>query len=276
MEKMKTNEIIIVKQLPIIEEQLKTLSDEIDVRVANATSLTVSSLTVKEVKKVRADLNADFKKLENQRKLVKEKVLAPYMAFEEVYKKYVSDKFKNADNTLKIKIDEVEKAQKEEIEKEVRSYYEEYAESLGLGWLNEDKYYMIANINITISASMKSLKESAKAFIDKIESDLKLIDTQEHKDEIIVEYQKDLNVSKSITEVTDRYKRLEEIEKQKIQAEEIKRLEESAVKKVEEIIKPAEVKVEEKLYELNFKVVGTKEQLKKLKDFLVSEGISYE
>lgn len=276
MEKTKTNEIIIVKQLPIIEEQLKTLSDEIDVRVANATSLVVSEDTVKEVKKVRADLNADFKELENQRKLVKEKVLAPYMAFEEVYKKYVSDKFKDADNTLKIKIDEVEKAQKEEKEKEVRSYYEEYAESLGLGWLNEDKYYMIANINITLSASMKSLKESAKAFIDKTESDLKLIDTQEHKDEIIVEYQKDLNVSKSITEVTDRYKRLEEIEKQKIQAEEIKRVEESVVKKVEKIIKPAEVKVEEKLYELNFKVVGTKEQLKKLKDFLVSEGISYE
>ena len=86
MEKQKENALIVVKQLPIIEEQLKTLSSEIDKKVANAKSLIVSDTTVKEVKKVRAELNNEFKELEAQRKTVKEKVLAPYQAFEEVYK----------------------------------------------------------------------------------------------------------------------------------------------------------------------------------------------
>ena len=50
--------------------------------------------TVKEIKKLRADLNKRFKELEDERKAVKAKVMAPYEAFEEVYKKYVTDIFK--------------------------------------------------------------------------------------------------------------------------------------------------------------------------------------
>lgn len=270
----KKQELIIVKQLPIIEEKLKSLSLEIDEKVEYATSLVVCDDTVKEVKKVRAELNADFKDLEAQRKMVKEKVLAPYMAFEEIYKTYVSDKFKSADNDLKNKIDSVEMEQKKQKEQEVRDYYNEYAVSVNLDWLND--YYNLANINVTLSASMKSLKESAKGFIDKVVSDLNLIDTQEHKEEIIVEYKKDLNVSKAITEVSERYKQLEVLEKQKIQQEEIKRVEETKIEAVKEVIKPAEEVKEEKIYELSFKVRGTKEQLIALKQFLVNGGYKYE
>ena len=61
-------ELIIVKQLPIIEENLKKLSEEIDLKVNNATNLICSEETVKEVKKVRAELSNKFKELETQRK----------------------------------------------------------------------------------------------------------------------------------------------------------------------------------------------------------------
>ena len=88
------NDLIIIKQLPIIEEKLKQISDEIEVRTTNALSLICTDSTVKEIKVLRADLNKDYKELETQRKAVKKEVLAPYEAFEEVYKKYVSDKFK--------------------------------------------------------------------------------------------------------------------------------------------------------------------------------------
>ena len=271
---MKKQELIIVKQLPIIEEQLKLLSEEIDEKVNRAMSLVVSDETIKEVKKVRAELNSNYKELEAQRKMVKEKVLAPYMEFEEVYKTYVSDKFKSADNDLKIKIDSVERAQKEEKEKEVKEYFCEYARSENLEWLSE--YYNFANINVTLSASMKSLKESAKDFVDKVKDDLKLMSTQEHSEEMLIEYKKDFSVSKAITEVNDRYKQLELIEKQKIQQEEIQRVEDVKVAKVEEIIKPAEEIKEEKIFELSFKVYGTKEQLIALKQFLINGGYKYE
>lgn len=52
-----------------------------------------------------------------------------------------------------------------------------------------------ANIGITLSASLKSLKEQAKNFADRISDDLMLIQTQENKAEILVEYKNTLNVS---------------------------------------------------------------------------------
>lgn len=275
---MEKKELIVVKQLPIIEEQLKSLSNEIDDKINKALSLKVSEDSVKEIKKARAELNNDFKELENQRKIVKEKVLAPYNQFEEIYKTYVSEKFKNADKELKSKIDGIENDLKHQKELEVHSYFIEYAQSLQLEWLNEEqKYYTLANINVTLSASMKSLKESAKKFIDKIDSDLKLIDTQEHKEEIIIEYKKELNVSKAITDVNDRYKQLELIKQQEEKKKEIKQQEEQKSEEIKELIvePPKEIK-KEKIYELNFKVYGTKEQLVLLKQFLENGGYRYE
>lgn len=278
----KEKALIVVKQLPIIEEQLKGLSVVIDEKVANALSLVVNDDTVKEVKTVRADLNKDFKVLEDQRKMVKEKVLKPYQEFEDIYKTYVSEKFKKADSELKDKIDEVEAEQKRIKAEEVSEYYTEYAVSQDLEWICTDLYYNMANINVTLSASMKSLKEQAKAFIDKVKDDLALIDTQEHKVEILVEYKRSLNVSNAITTITDRFQK-EEDEKKRL--EELKaRQEEQAkvVEKVEAVATPVTAPVVEmpqeevKLYNMSFKVVGTLEELKGVKEYLEKAGVKYE
>lgn len=271
---MENKELIVVKQLPIIEEQLKELSNVIDEKVERAKSLVVSDDTVKDVKKVRAELNNEFKELETQRKMVKEKVLAPYQQFEEVYKTYVSDKYKSADNELKIKIDEIETEQKQKKQQEVSEYYNEYAIENNLEWLVESKYYEMANINITLSASMKSLKEQVKTFIDKIQDDLKLIDTQEHKIEILAEYKTTLNVSNSITKISDRFKREEEEKVRQEELKQIKEKEEKVIEKVEEVIKaPIE---EEKILSMSFKVYGTITQLKDIKNYLEKVGVRYE
>lgn len=282
MKDEKEKALIVVKQLPIIEEQLKGLSVVIDEKVANALSLVVNDDTVKEVKTVRADLNKDFKVLEDQRKMVKEKVLKPYQEFEDIYKTYVSEKFKKANSELKDKIDEVEAEQKRIKAEEVSEYYTEYAVSQDLEWICTDLYYNMANINVTLSASMKSLKEQAKAFIDKVKDDLALIDTQEHKVEILVEYKRSLNVSNAITTITDRFQK-EEDEKKRL--EELKaRQEEQAkvVEKVEAVATPVMAPVVEtpqeevKLYNMSFKVVGTLEELKGVKEYLEKAGVKYE
>ena len=96
-------DLIEVKQLPIIEEQLKKVSADIDERVKNATSLVCTEETVKMIKELRAELNKDYKEFEAQRKVVKEQVLKPYNDFEDIYKKCISDKFKNADLILVMK-----------------------------------------------------------------------------------------------------------------------------------------------------------------------------
>lgn len=276
-----SNELIVVKQLPIIQERLKELSTEIDKKVENAKSLICTEETVKEVKQVRVDLNKDFKDLEMKRKLVKEQVLAPYMQFEEIYKQYVSDKYKNADIELKNKVDSIENELKNRKEQEIRDYFEEYKAANNIDFIA----YGQARINVTLSASMKSLKEQAKQFIDKIVDDLKLIETQEHKTEILVEYKQTLNVSQAITSVTNRFKAIEEEKKRKeqkvvnIEMNENHEITQKSYEQLENVFnKPLEQPKEEneKILTLKFTVRGTRTKLRELKRFLESGGYDYE
>ena len=271
-------DLIEVKQLPVIEEQLKSVSTVIDERVKNATSLVCTEESVKTIKEIRAELNKDYKEFETKRKLVKEQVLKPYNDFENVYKECISDKFKNADIILKEKIDNVENELKSKKEKEIKDYFEEYKTANNIDFIT----YQHAKINVTLSASMKSLKEQAKQFIDKIIDDLKLIETQEHKAEILVEYKQNLNVSQAITMVTNRFKAIEE-EKKKIEQE--KELQKIIVDTAKESDKYSEQTIlnapiiEEKTEEiltLKFTVKGTRTKLRELKQFLESGGYDYE
>lgn len=266
-------DLIIVKQLPVIEEQLKTLKAEITEKVENAKSLVCTEETVKTVKDVRASLNKDFKELEDKRKEVKKAVLAPYEQFENIYKECVTDLFNSADKDLKAKIDAVESDLKAQKEQEIKEYFEEYKTAKNIDFVS----YEQARINVTLSASKKSLKEQAKTFIDKVVDDLNLIDTEEHKAEMLVEYKQTLNVSAAITSVKNRIALIErekEIqEKQKQEREEMQKNMDKFRAELEPIDAPV---VEEKEYVVNFKVIATKEKLVELKQFLNEKGYKYE
>lgn len=263
-------DLIIIKQLPQIEEHLKELSIEVEQKVENAKSLICTEENVKTIKEVRADLNKEFKEVEKQRKTVKEQVLAPYMQFEEVYKQYISDKYRSADNDLKQKINLVEKELKEHKEQEIRDYFEEYKTANNIGFIT----YGQARINVTLSASMKSLKEQAKQFIDKIKDDLNLIETQEHKAEILVEYKQTLNVSNAITTVINRLKAVEE-EKQTINKS-MNELTNPDIPEEKPNTAQQIANTGEKIYTITFKVTGTAVKLKQLKQYLLDGGYQYE
>lgn len=272
-------DLIVVKQLPIIEEQLKQLSTEIDKKVENAVSLVCNEDTVKEVKKVRAELNNNFKELEEQRKTVKNAIMQPYTDFETVYNNLVGSKFKEADSTLKSKIDSVENQLKADKEKEVRDYFEEQKESNHLDFITFER----ANVNVTISASMKSLKEQVKSFTDKIVDDLKLIDTQENKEEILVEYKQSLNVSNSIMVVTDRKRRLEEERNAQAELQRIKEAEQKVIEKVVEVVQAPKIVEAQKVVEpveekvtLTFAVTSTESKLRELIKFMNEGGYKVE
>ena len=275
-------DLIEVKQLPVIEEQLRSVSTVIDERVKNATSLVCTEESVKTIKEIRAELNKDYKEFESKRKLVKEQVLKPYNDFENVYKECISDKFRNADIILKGKIDNVENELKSKKEKEIKDYFEEYKEANNIDFIT----YEQARINVTLSASMKSLKEQAKQFIDKIVDDLKLIETQEHKTEILVEYKQTLNVSQAITTVTNRFKAIEEEKKKEeqkvvhIEMNENHEITKESYEQLENIFnKPLEQpkeEIQEDILTLRFTVRGTRTKLKALKEFLENGGYDYE
>lgn len=275
------NNIIQVKQLPIIVEQLHEVKAEVTAKVEQALSLVCTEDTVKDVKKVRSELNKELKDYEERRKAVKKAIMTPYEQFETVYKDCISDTYKKADTELKGKIDSVENELKEQKKAEVKGYFDEYLTATGIDFITFEN----ANINVTLSASMKSLKEQAKAFVDKIVDDLNLIDTQEHEDEILYEYKASLNVSAAITTVTDRYKAIEAAKAREEERKAREQAEAEAAAKVEEVVEavvpptvePIAPSVEkEKTYTLKFTVRGTMPQLKAVKEFLNNGGYDYE
>ena len=301
------NELIVVRQLPVIEEQLRSVRDSIQARVDEVLAMECNEDTYKEVKKARSDLSAQFKGLEERRKAVKAQVEAPYKQFEAVYKACAGDIFAKADKDLAAKISAVEDGLKKKKADKVKAYFDEYRESLGIP---EDLVsYGQARIAVTLSASEKSLKTQAKNFLDRIRGDLDLIATQEHKDEILVEYSKTLNVSQAVTAVTNRIAAVENQRRMREQAdaEQDRRREAmEAVQMAAETARPAppavisapvvmaqpeqEMEVAPpvvvaqpedsapvaKMYTVTFKVNGTIDQMRALKKFLENGGYVYE
>lgn len=243
-----------IKQEAIIEEQLKLISDDIQKRVDYAEKLVCTVDTIKNIKKQRAILRNQFNDLETQRKQVKTEFQAPYLRFEKVYKELISDKYKNADIKLKRKIDIVESELKLQKENNIREYFNEYCESEGIDFV---KFEQIG-LNINLSITEKSLREHVKSFIDKVKSDIELIQTQEYFAEVMIEYTKHLNVSRAIIEVKERHKKLSEIVNGAN-----KNVQNDTNKQKEETLKAPEV-----TYRMTFTVNGTKQQLVKLKQYL--------
>lgn len=261
--------LIVVKQLPIIEEHLKALSEEVEQKTQTAISLVCTEATVKEIKKVRSELNTQFISLEEQRKTVKKAITKPYNDFQSVYDTFIGNKFKAADVALKTKINEVENELKNTKADAVCEFYYEYAQARGI-----EIPFERAAINVTLSVTEKKLKEQCAEFIDRIVSDYALIDTQENKEEILAEYQSTLNVSQAITTVKNRHA---EIERQLKLAEERtkqKEIKKEVVKKVEAVA-PAKIIKPEPTYKVVFSVTGTKANIKMLVDFMRANNIEF-
>lgn len=273
------NELITVKQLPIIEEHLRALGAEIDERVSSAVSLVCTEDTVKDVKSVRACLNKQFAELEAQRKAVKAAVLGPYEAFESIYRECVSNKFKTADAALMVKISDVEIRLKAEKQGEVVAYFLECCAVHHIDWLTFDR----TNINITLSASMKSLKDQARKFVEQVADDIAMAAEMEHGDEIVVEYQHTLRLASSVQTVRDRHKAMEEAQMRREAFNAAKAAESCAEQAVEAIAPAVEVEAPQEeerapapqVFTLSFTVTATMDKLRALKQFLTDGGYEF-
>lgn len=202
---MGDKDLIQIKQLPVIAEQLQLIKAETQDKVKHALSLSCTEDTVGEVKKVRAALTKELAFWEDKRKAVKAEIMKPYEQFESVYKDCISDIFKSADKVLKGKIDDVESGLKAEKLTAVQNYFDTECKRADVDFISLSD----AGVNVTLSSSIKKLCEQAKAFLDKVTNDLKLISLQEHADEILYEYKRTLDVTSAVTTVLDRHKALE-------------------------------------------------------------------
>lgn len=275
--------LIVLKQLPVIEEHLEALSAQIDQRVDAALSLVVNEATYKSVKNTRAELNKEFQGLEARRKMIKAAIMGPYDEFNKVYERCVSQKYKRADETMKSRISAIEDGLKEQKAEKLRRYYSELCEALHISGIPFER----VGLNITMSASEKSLRDAIDGFLQSVSDGLQMIQSRDDRDEVLVEFWKSLSAAQAVNTVEERHRRMAE-EKARADARAAETVaEQRRVAAVEERIEaarpmrapemaPPPAEDGEPLLCVRFAVTGTRAQLVALKKFLIDGGYKYE
>lgn len=271
-------QMIVVRQLPIIEERLREAAEDIKRRTEEACQLACTEESLQTVKKVRAELNREYQEYEAARKAVKNKIMAPYEEFEQTYKFCIADSFQKADRELKGMINSVEFHIRDRKEKKLREFYAMHLEAAGLDY--SDFPFERCGLSVTMSASEKSLKEAAKGWIAQRKQDLEAISAMESADEISAEYKSCLNMAQAVKTVQERKAEAERerLAREAKEADKAAKAAAVAAEKAQGLAAPVPVKneAEERVLELHFKVWGTREQLKALKKFLEDGGYKYE
>lgn len=291
-EEINVNEIVKIESMAVIKQQL----DKVEIFIEEKTKdipeilkkLELLSKEEKEekkseIKKYKQYLSNIQKELENKRKEIKKEVNKPYEEFNEYYSNGVFIKLNQGIVQLENVVNDIEVAQKQQKEQELREFFEEHCKARNLdGWF----CYEMITLNVTLSASMKSLKEKIIAILDEVAKAIQLIKMEEFADEIMLEYKNSLDFGNSKMKVVERHQQLELMKQKEEELARKKEEEAKIVEKVEEVVEPeiiAPVEIEtttladtEEQYVITFTVHGTREQIIKLKQFLNEEGLHYE
>lgn len=267
------NEIVKIEQMPIVFSQLEKIGSFIAEKTKDLDKLECTEENKVEVKNRRTEINNTLKILEDKRKEIKNKLLEPYNIFNEKYEQECKGQLEDASNLLKDKIDTIEIQQKQEKENTLREFFKQYQENYHLENIVE---FEDVGLNITLSASEKSLKEQIMDYCIKISTDIKIIENSDNSDELMYEYNKNgHDYQKAVLALIEKEKQLEEIKKQK----EIKQQVEEQEKKVEEVIEtitaPKELIEEDEILEATFTIRTTKDKLIQLKEWLKENEIEY-
>ena len=291
-------QLITLKQAPIIiYEKIKAVGQQIEAKISelNLDNQLVTEDTLKSAKNTRATLRKELDDFEIQRKYIKEQVNAPYEAFEKAYKEHIKVHYDKADSTLKSKIDEVQNRLLDDKRGRIKDYFTEFCASQGIDFLIFERL----PLNITLSASDKSLKEQVAGFVSEVSKGLQLIDSlnepDEFKAEILTEYKQTLDITRAIQGAQYRRQQreaeLQRIEAQRVAAEQARLAAEARAKEAAPLQAPAQVineaqpaapvqeatqavqDYDNEVVWATFTVQGTKAQLKALKQYIISNNI---
>ena len=293
-------QLITLKQAPIIiYERIKAVGQQVETKIAelNLDNQLVTDETLKSAKNTRATLRKELAVFEEQRKFIKEQVNAPYEAFEKAYKEHIKVHYDNADSTLKDKINQVENRLREDKIARIKEYFTELCLSQGIDFLIFERL----PLNITLSASDKSLKEQVAGFVSEVSKGLQLIDSlnesDEFKAEILTDYKQTLDITRAIQGAQYRRQQreaeLQRIEAQRLAAEQARLAAEARAREIAPLQAPEEVPPpaiqeapaptqevpapapQEEILHYTLGVSGTRAQLRALRQFLETNNINY-
>lgn len=284
-----------VKEIRWNNEELKA---EIAEKMQEYKSLAFTEETIKEAKADRAKLNKLKTAFEDERKRIKKLCMAPYDEFEKQVKELIAlidEPIRLIDGQIK----EVEEQRKIEKKGKVLEFYEGVIGPLK-GVLPFEKVFRPEYLNAT--KSMKSITEEIQSLINRVNSDLDTIEGFGSKYELQIKdaYLKTLDLSTAMQEKA----RLEEVERRlaerkqkkqrraeekaareaeargKLQAEQAADIQNAqpemqAVKTEEKETTQRTEKQEPQMFQMDFRVWGTKDQIMGLRQYLINNNIKF-
>lgn len=245
------------------------------------TGVVFTAETKEDAEKEKADINKFKKQVEDFRKQIVAKYNEPIKLFEDTAKQ-TEKLLKETYDLINVQVKAFDDEQLEKVKEKVESYFNEYAQSKNVDFVN------FSQMNISITKGLltstgnliKKIQEQINEFVDRCSKDVELINTLEHKEEILIEYKKTLKSAESIALVMDRYKQLEEMKQEKESTKEQVINDEEMLKKIDSLSAPKVEKKtnenQEEILELKFKVRHTRAKLIALKEFLDNGGYDYE
>lgn len=262
-----------IQNISETEKSLMAISAECADRLKLAENLACTEETKQTAKKLRSELNKEFSEYEAERKAKTAEYEKPLKQFKELYDRYITKPFKNADTALKIKISEVEDVQREEKTLEVKEYANELKQVYALDWLETDRVMP----NITLSASEKALKKEVKETLERIKSEVDCIHAISENSELMAQYMECLDLPAAQTIIAMRKQHKEQAEQAMAIYKQQEEVKQKVVERIEQLAPPVieEEKPEEKKYTMTFTVSGTIEQLKALKTFMIENNITF-
>ena len=270
------NEIVKIEKLPKIFYQLEKVGQYIDENLKDIKEMECTEENKKVVKKRRTEINNLLKEFETKRKGIKTQILESYSLFEAKYSSEVKTRLESASNELSEKINVIEETQKKEKEQILRKFFKEYQQ---MYHLEDIVKFEDMNLNITLSASEKSLKDDVCLICQRIANEVNIINQEEYREEVMLEYINcGFDYIKAKTKILEQKKRMKEIQDALAKKGKIEADENGVIEQVNTLVS-APQKIEEKdmeILECNFKVKTTRENLHKLKQFLKENQIEYE
>ena len=256
-------ELVVQSQVGTLNYNLEQLEQEVQSYLKIYKGLVITPDQVKDSKKIRAELNKSKKELNARKIAVKKEFMAPYTEFETQVK-----------NIMK-QIDEVSS----EIDTQIKNFEQKEKDYKKQAIFDYFEMFGIDYIDFNLIFKEKWLNKSVKTFdwqkemtsaVDRVKTNLKLIDNRPDADLLKPLYLKSLDLDLALSE-------LEEIQaKQKVILEQETNIALDTGKAEFDPLTGEVVETEEEYLTRSFKVVGTIKQLNELTYFMKENNIYFE
>lgn len=262
-------------QLPIISENLNQVSENLKTLVAGAVALPKNDDSLKQVKKLRAELSKEFARMEEQRKSVKRQVMAPYESAEKKYKEFISDPYRTADNRLREWVDEYQNSMKDACREYLKDYFDELCAANGIDFLSFESCGVTVDMAMARQKEPRAAMEQIENHVKSVREDMDTILKMRNAAAVMAEYRSHPNLAHAVYFAQGRAELDTEMQNYISAQRERNRKKRDAVAELLEAA-PELAPEPEEIYTVCFKATGTLPALKAMKAHGQAVGVVFE